>query len=261
MKENEHLIIAIDIGNTTISLGVFKNSILKLKMYIPTNLNYRAIRGQILMLKKRMKSLNSKVRVIIICSVVPKKNALISSEIKKIFKLRPKFCGKDLIVPIKNLYKRPKSVGQDRLVNAFTGLKLYGRPLVIIDFGTAITFDLISKRGEYLGGIIAPGLKLSLDALGQRAALLPKLSLVDRPRHLGLIGRTTKESMYSGLFFGVSSMSEQLIKRLKKKLGKDAKVVVTGGDVKFIRKFIRLHSNVIDEDLTLKGLNLLSQRF
>ena len=156
-------------------------------------------------------------------------------------------------MPIKNLYLNPKEVGQDRLVNAYAGVKLYGAPLVVIDFGTAVTFDVISGRKEYLGGLILPGLRISLEALNQRTALLPKIKL-EEPKEF--IGRDTEGSMLSGIVYGFSSLTDDLIARIKDKLGRKTKAIGTGGNISLISKYCQ---RLDDKDihLTLKGLNML----
>jgi type III pantothenate kinase len=158
-------------------------------------------------------------------------------------------------VPIKNLYRNPEQVGQDRLVNAFAGLIFYGVPLIIIDFGTAVTFDVVSNKKEYLGGIITPGLNTSLKALAEHTALLPKTNL-EKPREL--IGRDTKASMLSGIVYGMSCLVDDLILRLKLKLGKSTKVIGTGGDIALIKPYCR-RIDIQDKDIALRGICLLNR--
>ena len=260
MKNTKMNILSIDIGNTSIHIGLFNGLKLKFKGNIATNAGQNPLKNFLSNISRRINKSGIRVDGIIVCSVVPKINKSLARQLR-IFNKKAIFCGKDLVIPVKNLYKNPKAVGQDRLVNAFAGLSLYGKPLIIIDAGTAVTFDLISKRGEYLGGIIAPGINLSLKALGDNAALLPRLVLSDRPRKLKLIGRSTKESMFSGVVLGFSLMVEGLVKELKAQLGPDSRVILTGGDSKIIADYLDFAIDAMDEDLTLKGLNLLSQSF
>jgi len=188
----------------------------------------------------------------IICSVVPKVTRHLKGILSRML-IHPLIIGKDVRVPIKNLYRKPSEVGQDRLVNAYAVIRLYGTPAVIVDFGTAITFDVVSKNKEYRGGLIVPGLKISLEALSRRTALLPKLEL--RAPH-EFIGKDTKSSMLSGIVYGFASLTDQLLSQLKKDTGKGAHVLATGGDVSLMARYCR-RIDKIDETLTLKGLNLI----
>jgi len=154
------------------------------------------------------------------------------------------------------LYRRPAQVGQDRLVNAYAAFFSYGAPLIVIDFGTAVTFDVVSQKREYLGGMILPGLKISLDSLAQRTALLPSIRLTSPAE---FIGRDTKNSMLSGIVYGFSSLVDELCRKIKKKLGSKARVVATGGDAGLIGRYCRV-INKIDKDLTLKGLALIMNK-
>ena len=191
----------------------------------------------------------------IVCSVVPKVTRIIDKNLRRFLGKRPYIIGKEIIVPIKNLYRKPKQVGQDRLVNAYAGVRLYGAPLIVVDFGTAITFDAVSQRKEYLGGMILPGLGISLDSLAERTALLPKIKLA-APREI--IGRDTKNSMLSGIVYGFAALTDDLTKRIKAKIGMNARVIGTGGNIRLIGRYCQ-SLDKIDADLTLKGLNLIYQ--
>lgn len=239
------MLLAIDIGNTNITFGIFKNSKLIKKFDIPSkDYALSKLKGKL----GAAKPSNS-----VICSVVPALTKTIKQDLAGALGRRPHIIGKDIKVPIKNLYRKPAQVGQDRLVNAFAGVKIYGAPLVIVDFGTAITFDVISKNKEYMGGMILPGLNISLEALNQRTALLPKIKLA-RPKEF--IGRDTKNSMLSGIIYGFAALTDDLVMRIKDKIGRDAKVIGTGGNINLMGKFCR-KINKIDPDLTLKGLTVL----
>jgi type III pantothenate kinase len=203
------------------------------------------------MLKRKLR--REKIVGAIICSVVPYITLRLKNDLQTILKIKPYIVGKDIVVPIRNLYHKPKEVGQDRLVNAFAAITLYKAPIIAIDFGTAITFDVISRYGEYLGGMILPGLKISLEALNQRTALLPDIKL-SKPRTF--IGRDTKTSMLSGIIYGFSSLSDELIMRIRNKIGRKAKVIATGGNSRLIAGYCK-KIDKLDLELTLKGLNLL----
>lgn len=243
------MLLAIDIGNTNISLGLFRNERLLSRYDIPTK--------QISYLPDFKKIFNkNKIDDVIICSVVPKSTIILKKELKKLLDKKPIIIGKDIIVPIKNLYRKPKQVGQDRLVNAYAGAKIYSTPLIVVDFGTAITFDVISKHKEYLGGMILPGLEISLDVLATRTALLPKIKL-NKPKEF--IGRDTRNSMLSGIVYGFAALTDNLAERIKNRIGKSAKVIGTGGNIQLIGKYCKSIYK-IDRDLTLKGLNLIYNR-
>jgi type III pantothenate kinase len=247
-------LLAIDIGNTNITVGLFKGKRLSAKTKIPTNSYSSYIR--------RMKSLISSssldvsgVKEAIVSSVVPLALARLIVELRRMSgSISITILGRDKKVPIKNLYRVKSEVGQDRLVNAYCAKKLYGFPAVVIDFGTAITFDVISKKGDYLGGLILPGIELSLAGLYKRTAMLPKVELKDSS---SIIGKDTVNSMRGGILFGFGSMSDGLVARYKKMLGKSTKVIATGGNASLIKKY-SCSIQKVDEDLTLKGLYLIS---
>ncbi len=247
MKYKKNTLLAIDIGNTCISFGIFMNGKLIKRFDINTPVYNKNV------LKSKLKTL--KPDRIIICSVVPKVLRTIHKDITKLTGTKPFVTGKNAIIPIPNLYRYPKQVGQDRLINAFGATTLYGSPLIVIDFGTAITFDIISKQKAYLGGMIIPGLKISLDALFERTALLPKINLA-RPKDF--IGKDTKNSMLSGIINGFSALVDELTNRIKIETGKETIVVGTGGQIKIIADFCK-NIDIIDPELTLKSINLLSK--
>lgn len=243
------MLLAIDIGNTNISFGIFKgNSIIK-TFDIPSK--------QYSLNKLRKKIGSLKITDILICSVVPKLTNLITKNLTGISGSQPGkrayVIGKDVQVPIKNRYRNPSQVGQDRLVNAYAGAKLYGLPLVVVDFGTAITFDVISSNNAYEGGLILPGIGMSIDALNQRTALLPKINL-NTPKEF--IGKDTANSILSGIVYGFAAMVKQLNIELKKRLGKKTRIIATGGNARLMRKYCG-NINQIDNLLTLKGINLI----
>lgn len=238
------MLLAIDIGNTNISLGIFQGARLVKRLDIPTA-RYTRSRLSVALGKAAISDA-------IICSVVPDKTIILRRDLRQLLGNTPYIIGKEIKVPIKNLYRKPSQVGQDRLVNAYAGIMLYGAPLIILDFGTAVTFDLVSKGREYLGGLILPGLKISLDALAGRTALLPKIKLT-APKEF--IGRDTKSSINSGIVYGFAALSDGLITRIRGEIGTNAKAIATGGNAPLIKKYCR-GINRIDKDLTLKGLNL-----
>jgi len=239
------MLLTVDIGNTNINFGIFKGLRLVKKFLIPTK-DYSIHR-----LEGKLGEYH--ISDSIIASVVPKACNILEKDLKSLFSSRPCVLGKNTKVPIINLYRNPSKVGQDRLVNAYAGVMLYGAPLVLIDFGTAITIDVVSKKKEYLGGLIIPGLGISLTALAKHTALLPRIKL-SAPKEL--IGNDTKNSILSGIVYGFSALADNLTERIKDKIGKGAKVVATGGDIGLIAKYSKCIDKA-DRDLTLKGLNII----
>jgi len=240
------MLLAIDIGNTNINIGLFQGKRLLKRCLIPTKAgNHKPFFEGI------FKRYN--IRDAIFCSVVPKATKLIDKCLRDLLGKPPYIIGKGTKVPIRNLYRKPKQVGFDRLVNAYAGVTLYGAPLIAVDFGTAVTFDVVSKKEEYLGGMILPGLAISLDVLNERTALLPKVRL-SRPKEF--IGRDSKSSMLSGIVYGFAALTDDLVFRIRKKIGRGAKVIGTGGNIGLIGRCCRSIDRV-DRDLILKGLNLI----
>lgn len=243
-------ILTIDIGNTNITVGAFKDENLTRKAKMPTH-DYSKYRARLARL------LNGQdIKYIIISSVVPKALSELKKALKKLVEPKVSVLGEDIKVPIKNLYKAKKEVGQDRLVNAFAAKVLYGAPCVIVDFGTAITFDIVSKGGEYLGGLILPGIEISLSSLYEKTALLPKIRLAPTRK---LIGKDTVNSMRGGILFGFGAMCDGLVSRYRKIFGKNLKVIATGGNAKLITRYTK-SIQIVDENLTLKGLSLISKK-
>lgn len=242
------MILTVDIGNTNIAIGLFKDDKLLFKESFPT----AKAQGFGLFLRRK---LGHKAKAAVVCSVVPKATTLIKKAIAGLGDIPIYVVGRDLAVPIKNLYGRPEQVGQDRLVCAWAAMKLYGAPVIVVDLGTAITFDAVSKNREYLGGVILPGLNLSLRALHQGTALLPQVRLGDPPG--ALIGKDTKGSMLSGLVYGFGALIDGLVKKLSREIGKKAKIVLTGGDAGLIRQYCS-KSYYFEPDLILKGLKDLA---
>jgi type III pantothenate kinase len=194
------------------------------------------------------------VEKIVICSVVPKSTGILRRKIKRIFGFQPLTVGRDVKIPIVNKYKSPRQVGKDRLLCAFAARELYGAPAVVIDLGTAITFDGISPKGEYLGGAIIPGLRLSAEALFEKTALLPRVHIAEPKR---VIGRTTEESIQSGLFHGYGALCDGMVHRLAEEMNCRPKVVMTGGYAGIMEKFMKGPVAAVDEELIFKGMGLL----
>ena len=235
-------ILAIDIGNTNITVGSFDGPKLVRKEKIPT-LAYSLYK----------KIARHPADEVIISSVAPLALARLVCELNRASRRKVTILGKDIKVPVKNLYRNKNEVGQDRLVNAFGALAIYGAPAVIIDFGTAITFDIISKNGSYLGGLILPGIEMGLRSLYEKTALLPRVEL--KPAK-NIIGRDTVDSMRGGILFGYGAMCDGLISQYRALLGRSIKVIATGGNANLIKRYAK-SIQIVDEDLTLKSLALI----
>ena len=244
MKKN--ILLAIDIGNTNIVMGMFKSSRLIRKKIIPTKNVYTSTQC-----RRELKKIQGKdaFEALIISSVVPRALRSIKRCAGKTFDCPVFVLGENIFAPIKNRYKKPKQVGQDRLAN---GVAMYNKYKggIVVDFGTAVTFDLITKKNEYLGGVIFPGIRLSLENLSLKAALLPKIKL-KRPK--SILGKDTTASMRSGVVNGYGVLCEGLLEKLKSKYGKSLQVVATGGDAPLLARNCPSIDKV-DQDLTLKGL-------
>ncbi len=249
------MLLAVDIGNTSISLGAFKGSRLVKTFRISSRFRYFLYSRKLKEGLKKNKIFPDKA---IICSVAPKLTPVIAGAIKQITNIRPIVVGKHIKAPIKNNYKNPAQVGQDRLVDAVAAIDIYKAPLVIVDSGTAITFDYISGKGEYEGGLIIPGIDISLKALYEKAALLPDVKLKD-DKGLALVARDTVSSIKSGFLYGFGSLTDGLIKRIKTRYGDDIKVIGTGGYIGLIKKYSN-SIDKIDEFLTLRGLEAIYRK-
>src|SRR5437879_3275578 len=166
------------------------------------------------------------VEAVVVASVVPPLNSSLVQAIERYFGREAMMVRPGIMTGLKSHYRDPKEVGADRIVAAMAAFKKYGGPLIIIDFGTGTTYDVVSKEGDYLGGAIAPGMGISVDALYERAARLQRVEL---KAPLTVIGRTTAESMQAGIIFGFTAQVEGVVGRIKKELGENPRGVATGG--------------------------------
>lgn len=241
-----NLLLAIDIGNTALSYGLFKNSWLTRSGYVRN--------GNIPKIAKLLETsgVNSSYDTII-CSVVPSLTSKLAKLLKQKWGISPKIVGKNAFPVVKMKYKR-SNLGADRLINVYGALKFYKLPILIIDFGTAITFDYVSKGGVLEGGAIVPGVETAWKALEEKAALLPKsLSIKGFKR---LIGRNTKEAMWAGILQGYGSLTDGMAARFRSLFGPKMVILATGGMASFISGYCSLIDKV-DPFHTLKSLCLL----
>jgi type III pantothenate kinase len=195
----------------------------------------------------------SDIKEVALCSVVPPLTAIFDNMIKRYFEISPLVVAAGVKTGIRICMDNPREVGADRIVDAVAAHHLYGGPLIIVDMGTATTFEIVSKNGDYLGGAIAPGILSSAEALFQRAAMLPRIELASPNK---VIGTNTIDAMKSGVVYGYVGLVESMVRRLQKELGGKVKVIATGG----FSSLIAQETDVIDEvntDLTLIGLRLI----
>jgi type III pantothenate kinase len=252
------MLLALDVGNTNITIGIFKRGVLADHRRLRTVREQTSDEWGILLSNLlRFAALDPKeLHGIVISSVVPPLNSALAEMSQRYFDTQAMFVTAATDTGLKILYENPDEVGADRIVNSVAALHKYGGPCVIVDLGTAITFDAISANAEYLGGIIAAGIGISAEALFSRTARLP---LVDFRKPAGLIGRNTVASMQSGLYYGAIGAIDGMVERLIAELGPDTRVVATGGQAGMIAGGSRYIRHV-DENLTLDGLRLIWDR-
>lgn len=256
------MLLAIDVGNTNIVLGVFEGDRLSQSWRLATLRERTADEIGIWAthLFQHEKLDPGGVTGIVMASVVPPLTGMMMTMGQQYFGLAPLNVDSTTDTGMPILYKHPTEVGADRIVNGVAAYALYGReavaPLIIVDFGTATTFDAVSAKGEYLGGIICPGVQISADALFQRAARLPR---VDIRKPCEVIGRTTVGAMESGLFYGYIGLVEGVVRRMQRELGANTLCVATGGLAGLIAPETEAIQHV-DPDLTLKGLRMVWER-
>jgi type III pantothenate kinase len=252
------MLLAIDLGNTNTVFGVYDvNDKLVMHWRLSTQKDRTVDEYGILLrnLFALEKIDANKIRRVVVASVVPPLDPVLNEMVSSYFSVKPVFVTHENAgIPI--LYDDPREVGADRIVNAVAVLHKYGKPAIVVDFGTATTFDAITAAGEYRGGVIAPGIVISAEALYEHAAKLPRIE-IQKPSNV--IGTSTVASMQSGLFYGYVALVDGIITRMKKELGSSTRVIGTGGQAQFISPETKLIETV-DSNLTLDGLQLLAAR-
>ncbi len=251
------MLLAIDIGNTNITAGVFDDDRLRATWRIATDVHRTGDEYAVLFLNwlPREGLSPTDITDAVMCSGVPPLISTFNEMCRRYFGIVPLAVEAGIKTGVRILYENPREVGADRVVDAVAAHRLYGGPVIVVDFGTATVFDAISREGDYLGGAIAPGIGIAADALFEKTAKLPRIELV-RPKHA--IGRNTVQSMQSGLVFGYVGLIEGLVARFRQELGGTARVVATGGLAEVIAKETAV-VDVVDPNLTLVGLRLIHE--
>ncbi len=253
------MILVIDVGNTNTVIGVYKGDTLVIYWRMGTDKASTSDEiGIFLMNAFSYHDIAKKdIKDVIISSVVPPIMYSLEHAIRKYIGIDPMVVGPGIKTGMNIKYDNPKEVGADRIVNAVAGYEQYGGPLIIVDFGTATTFCVISKKGEYLGGVITPGIKISMDALFEKAAKLPRIELVKPGR---VIGKTTVGSMQAGAIYGYVGQVDMIVNRMKEEINEEQiTVIATGGLARMIASESAV-INKIDGLLTLKGLQIIYNR-
>jgi type III pantothenate kinase len=252
------MLLALDVGNTNVTIGMFREGVLA------DHRRLRTVREQtsdewgiLLMNLLRFASLDpAQLHGIIVSSVVPPLNNALAEMSQRYFGIEPIFVTTRTDTGLKILYENPAEVGADRIVNSVAAHTKYGGPCIVVDLGTAITFDAVSRDAEYLGGIIAAGIGISADALFSRTARLPLVDFRKPPR---VIGTNTVASIQSGLYYGAIGAIDGMVERMLGEMGEDTKVIATGGHARLLAGESR-YIRHMDENLTLDGLRLIWDR-
>jgi type III pantothenate kinase len=251
------MLLVVDIGNTSVHVGVFEAERLIDTWRLTTDVNRLPDEYALLLLGLLETAGLSKgdINECALSSTVPTLTQAFVELVRRYFGARVMVVGSGMRTGVRILYDNPREVGPDRIVDAVAAIKLYGPPLIVVDCGTATVFDAISAQGEYVGGAIAPGIAIAADALFQRASRLFRVELAAPPT---AIGRGTTQAIQSGLMFGYAGLVDGLVERMRRELGGVARVIGTGGYAELIARETA-SINVVDQNLTLVGLRLVHE--
>ena len=252
------MLLAIDIGNTNIVIGVIEDDVIRFEARIATD-QVRTSDQYGVEIKNVLEAYGvskDEIEDCIISSVVPPVFNSVKTGVIKVIGKQPMVVGPGLKTGLNVNVDVPSQVGSDRIVIAVAALAEYKPPLVLMDLGTATTIEVVEPGNMYLGGIIFPGVKISLDALTSRAAQLPGISL-DKPKNI--IGRNTVDCMRSGMMYGTAAMIDGIVERIEEELGHPSTLIATGGLAQFITPLCK-HDIILERDLLLKGLNIIYKK-
>jgi type III pantothenate kinase len=249
------MLLTVDIGNTNINIGVFDGSKLKGTWKVATGVHRMPDEYASLLLNlfDRQGIDASQITSAILCSVVPPLVGVFEEVCRRYLKVLPLVVESGVKTGVRICLDNPREVGADRVVNAVAAHQMYGGSVIVIDLGTATTFDAVSEDGDYLGGAIAPGIAIATEALFTRTAALPRVELTHPKR---AVGRSTVAAMQSGIVFGYAGLIEGIVTRIQQEMGGKAKVVATGGYAELLARETPV-IEVVNPDLTLIGLRLI----
>lgn len=260
------MLLAVDVGNTGITCGVFDNNILRTSWRVATRQEITSdeLGLQIVQFLQHSGLSQGDITRVAVCTVVPPVMHALLNALRKYVGLEPLLVEPGVKTGINIRYENPREVGADKIVNAVAAVKLYGSPVIVVDFGTATTFCAINEKSDYLGGVICPGIRISADALFEKASKLTRVE-INKPRHV--IGRTTVTSMQSGLIHGFVGQVDHIIGKMKQEMceenlvrcdHKGIKAVATGGMARLIGSE-SVEISEINQLLTLEGLRLINE--